>query len=284
MRIGDLSRRTGVNAATLRAWERRYGLPRPTRSQGGHRVYDEHAVASVRAVAALVDAGTRVSEAVERVSSPTADAVRETVAADAVRGLWEAVDAFDEQAAGAVLSGVTASLGVPAALDAVLVPTLQRLGAEWRLSPRNIAREHFASARIRAHLVSLLPADGEGPARGLAFCPEGEQHDIGLLMAAVTLAATGRPQVVLGANTPLASIELLFRELRPSLVLVAAAIRRPAVRFLGVWRPPARCRVLAGGAGFRREDAIRLGGKVFHGPYAELPAAVAVRRRVTQRP
>jgi DNA-binding transcriptional MerR regulator len=279
MRIGELAARTGVNTATLRAWERRYGLLRPARTDGGQRVYGDEDVARVRAVLALANAGVRVSEAAGRLTAtPPADpAIAAALAAETVRELWAAVDAFDERAADAVLSAASVTLGVPLLLDAVLVPTLRRLGAEWRQSPRNIAREHFASTLVRSHLVRLLPtADTAGPPC-LAFCPEGEQHDIGLLMAAVTLASTGRPPVVLGAHTPSASIDLLLQELRPSVVLVAASTRRPVLRFFETWRPQAGCIAVAGGSGFRPEDAVSFGGRVHLGPYDTLPAAVAAR-------
>lgn len=271
MRIAEVSARTGVNPSTLRAWERRHGILRPTRSPGGHRVYDEDDVARVRAVVAMVQAGAQVSEAARRLSTPAPDVT--DAADDAQRRLWEAVDAFEETAAAAALSAATATFGIPAALDAVVVPTLRRLGVEWRQSPRNIAREHFTSTLVRSHLVQLLPTTSRGP-RCLAFCPEGELHDIGLLMAALTLAGTGRAQVVLGAHTPSASIDLLLRELRPVVVLVAAATRRAAVRFLATWRSPKGCITLGGGAGFRSGDEERLGGRLHFGPYAMLPAAL----------
>lgn len=276
MRIGELAARTGVSTETLRAWERRYGLLRPGRTEGGHRMYGDEDVARVRAVVALVNAGARVSEAVERLaaSSPTTP-VPAAVIADATAALWQAIDTFDERAADAVLSTATVTLGIPVLLDSVLVPTLRRLGAEWRQSPRNIAREHFASTFVRSHLVRLLAtADTAGPPC-LAFCPEGEQHDIGLLMAAVTLAAAGRPQIVLGAHTPPASIDLLLHEMRPSVVLVAAATRRSVTRFLATWRPHAGGVAVAGGAGFRPEDEQPLGGRVHLGAYVTLSAVVA---------
>lgn len=273
MRIGEVSTRTGVNPATLRAWERRYGTLRPTRTQGGHRVYSDEDVRRVRAVVALVEAGTQVSEAVRRLSAPPSDT---SAAADqAQRELWDAVDNFDDRGAAAVLSAATVTLGVPDVLDALVVPTLRRLGAEWRASPRNIAREHFASTLVRSHLVRLLPTDDIGGSSCLAFCPAGEQHDIGLLMAALTAAGTGRAQIVLGAHTPPASIELLLRELQPSVVLVAAATRRPVVRFLETWQPPADCLTLGGGSGFRPGDEARLGGPLHLAPYAQLPAVLS---------
>lgn len=272
MKIGEVASATGVNAATLRAWERRYGLLRPRRTQGGHRDYDALDVARVRAVVALVDAGSRVSEAVRRVSTEPTDT--SMVAERTRNALWNAVDSFDEQSASAVLAVAGAELPVADLLDNVLVPTLCRIGAEWRASPRNVAREHFASTIVRSYLVSQLPSDRGAGRPCLGLSPHGEQHDIGLLMAALALAGAGRLQIPLGANTPSASIELLLNELQPSVVLVAACTRRPVARFLETWRRPADTVVIGGGPGFRADDETRLSGPVFHGPYAELPGLV----------
>lgn len=269
VRIGEVAASTGVSTATLRAWERRHAILRPRRTPGGHRIYSPDDVARVRAVLALSARGFPLADAAARLAAMPMSAGAQL---DQVRGrLWAAVDSFDEPDAAACLREATAILGVGALLDGVLVPTLRKLGDEWRISPRNVAREHFASTLVRAHLVEQLPTHTRGGERCLAFCPQGEQHDIGLVMAAVALAATGRGVIVLGAHTPFASVEGLLRELRPSLVLVAAVTRRTAGRFLADWRPRRSCAVLAGGAGFRPDDAGRIGGRVHHGPYRLLP-------------
>jgi len=67
LRIGELARRTGVEAGTLRAWERRFGLLQPTRTNGGQRQYSEADVARVLTVRRLIDDGMTVSAAAERV-------------------------------------------------------------------------------------------------------------------------------------------------------------------------------------------------------------------------
>jgi DNA-binding transcriptional MerR regulator len=270
MRIGEVAAVTGVPPATLRAWERRYEVLRPARTEGGHRIYGANDVARVRAIVALVDAGYRVSDAARRLSAPTIDQPAH-IAQMSVDHLWGAIDAFDEPAARAGLREITDVLGIPDALDLVFVPTLRRLGAEWRLTPRNIAREHFASTLLRSHLVELLPT-GHGPPTCFAFCPEGERHDLGLIMAALALGSAGWHPIVLGADTPSTSIEILIEEIRPSLVLIAASARPPASRFLDRWSPPRGCTVIAGGHGFRTGDQPRVGGHVHTGPYTALPA------------
>ncbi len=70
LRIGEIARRTGLTAATLRAWETRYGLLAPARTAGGQRLYREADVARVEAVRRLVRQGWSVAGAVGQVLSP----------------------------------------------------------------------------------------------------------------------------------------------------------------------------------------------------------------------
>jgi PAS domain S-box-containing protein len=67
MRIGELARRTAVEAGTLRAWERRFGLLQPTRTKGGQRQYSEADVSRVLTVRRLIDEGLTLTAAAERV-------------------------------------------------------------------------------------------------------------------------------------------------------------------------------------------------------------------------
>jgi DNA-binding transcriptional MerR regulator len=250
MRIGDVSRRTGVSAATLRVWERRYGVLAPPRTKGGHRQYGPDDVARVQALLRRMDAGQSVSAAARELTHGSAAPDVGAMAED----LWCAIDSFDEVALRTRLTTAVDTLGVAGAIDQLLAPALRRLGDEWRLSARNIGREHFASTVIRSALLQFLPRDGGGRPVCLGFCPEGEQHDLGLVMGALALAEAGWRSIVLGARTPLASVEALTDELRPDLVLVAAQLRTPALRLLERWTRPLGSAVVLGGAGFRAGD------------------------------
>lgn len=274
MRIGEVARRTGVSTTTLRVWERRYGLLRPARTEGGHRVYTAADVARVRAVLGRLEAGLTVGAAVRGLLDSEADGAPTGDADGLLAEAWAAVDALDgPRFRRSVIESIDA-LGVARALDLVLAPLLRQLGREWRQSPRNVAREHLASMIVRSHLLERLGDAGRGP-RCLGFCPEGELHDLGLVMAGVVLAEAGWQPLVLGAETPMATARMLIDELRPEAVLVAAQRRGPALRFVERWRPPPRTTVVLGGAGFRTEDAVRLRRcSVHEGPFAELPAAV----------
>ena len=78
LKVGELSRRTGVGVSTLRVWERRYGLPRPDRSPSGQRRYDESHVEQVNAIVRLVADGMTLPAAVKRVSAAGSEALGDT--------------------------------------------------------------------------------------------------------------------------------------------------------------------------------------------------------------
>jgi DNA-binding transcriptional MerR regulator len=67
-----VSQRTGIPAATLRTWERRYGFLRPLRSPGGYRLYGEEEIARIQQVKYLLDQGIRIGAAMEAVTGAAA--------------------------------------------------------------------------------------------------------------------------------------------------------------------------------------------------------------------
>lgn len=60
--IREVSRLTGVNAITLRAWERRYGLFEPVRSESGHRLFTQDNIECIKKAVALTEQGVPISQ------------------------------------------------------------------------------------------------------------------------------------------------------------------------------------------------------------------------------
>src|SRR5579859_2954819 len=127
LRIGALSRRLGVSDHVLRAWESRYGLLQPVRSAGGFRLYSEADESRVRRMQAHLAHGLSAAEAAQAVlaedSSTQADHGRAAAprrAASAVGqlsgDLRQALDAFDEPAAQALLDRLMSDLSLTAVL------------------------------------------------------------------------------------------------------------------------------------------------------------------------
>lgn len=292
LRIGEVSRRTGVAVPTLRAWERRYGLLEPARTDGGHRLYSETDVERVRAMSRLLDDGWSAAAAAREVlrTPATVTPLRTvetygpvTAAHRLIDQLRAAIDSFDAQAADRAVDDVFARLEVPRALDEVLLPVLRAVGDGWQEDPRVIAREHFASNTLRPRLQRLLGTAPRSAARScLAAAPEGEDHDLGLLAAAAVAADAGWRVHYLGARMPTPALERSVAELRPDVVLIGSLNRERAAAFLDTPPTIGDTPIVLGGVGFVPEDAARLpGAVVHHGAISELPGTLS--RALTRR-
>ena len=282
LRIGEVSRRTGVAVPTLRAWQRRYGLLEPARTEGGHRLYSEADIARVRSMQRLLNDGWSAAAAAretlrEPASVTTLRPVEATgsAASDLVENLEAAIEDFDAAAADMVVDDVFARLQVPRALDEVILPVLRHVGEGWQDDPRVIAREHFATNTLRPRLQRLLRSSVQSDRSCLAVAPEGEDHDLGLLASAVVAADAGWKVHYLGARTPTPVIERSVGDLGPDALLIGAVFRSHAEKFLSDRPDLGGCAVVLGGSGFIPGDATRLRNAVVHqGPIRELASTL----------
>jgi MerR family transcriptional regulator, light-induced transcriptional regulator len=208
LRIGELSRRSGVSPELLRAWERRYQLLRPTRSVGGLRLYSADDLERVRAMQQHLAEGFAAAEAAALATSTRTEAKEVALAPDDVRRLLdEALTAFDDARAQAIFDSLLATATLDTAISAVVVPYLHELGERWERGEVTVGQEHFASSVLRGRLLGLARGWGRGVGPRLVLaCAPGEQHDLGLISFGLALRARGWRVVYLGADTPLASV------------------------------------------------------------------------------
>lgn len=283
LRIGEVSRRTGVAVPTLRAWERRYGLLTPARTDGGHRLYSEADIGRVRGMQRLLDDGWSAAAAAREVLREPASvtplrpvAGTGPASGDLVSRLEAAIESFDGAGADSAMDDVFARFDVPRALDEVVLPLLRRVGEGWQDDPRVIAREHFATNTLRPRLQRLLRVPVPAGARScVAAAPEAEDHDLGLLAAAVVAADAGWRVHYLGARMPTVAIERSVLDLDPDLVLIGSMFRSHADDFLADEAHFGRASVVLGGPGFLPSDAVRLPGAIVHqGPIRELASTL----------
>jgi DNA-binding transcriptional MerR regulator len=278
LRIGELARRTGASPELLRAWERRYGLLRPTRSQGGFRLYtaaDEErirrmkeylarGVAAAEAARLAADAetprpGVETTTPAIPVPETTTDAPPPLQAA--AGELAGALDRFDEEQAHAVLDRLIAAYRIETILRDLLVPYLHDLGDRWARGEVSVAQEHFASNLLRGRLLGLARGwgQGHGPTAVLACLP-GEQHDIGLIAFGITLYRRGWRIIYLGPDTPIATIGQATYSITPDLVVLAGTAPEPFAAHDDAIADLARQTTVAlGGAGATAELASGTG-------------------------
>src|SRR4051812_10832635 len=204
LRIGELSRRTGVSPELLRAWERRYGLLQPSRSTGGLRLYGRDDLERVLRMQRHLAEGIAAAEAAALASESFTETGPSILdAAAARRDLGAALEAFDEPYAQAVLDSLLNAMNLDPFLCEVVLPYLHELGERWQRGEVSIAQEHFAVAVLRGRLLGLARGWGRGLGpRALLACLPGEQHDMGLIAFALafqrealrtTNSAGGRP-------------------------------------------------------------------------------------------
>src|SRR6187200_336 len=223
LRIGELSKRSGVSPELLRAWERRYGLLRPTRSRGGLRLYSPTDLERVRRMRQHLADGVAAAEAAALALEDEAGRHR-SVSPETIRAqLADALDRFDEPGAQAALDRLLAVTSLETLLGAVVLPYLHELGDRWERGEASVAQEHFASGVLRGRLLGLARGWGlgVGPVALLACLP-GEQHDLGLIAFGLALRSRGWRMVYLGADTSIETVQEASSEVQPSLIVLAA--------------------------------------------------------------
>lgn len=228
---------TGLKADTLRAWERRYGLPLPQRTPGGHRLYSQHDIALIRWLLARQAEGLSIRAAVNLWHQQVAgggDPLGEGIEAapayagatlDALRAAWmNACLQFDENAAEQALNQAFSLHGVEAVCREVMQRGLSELGERWLAGQVSVQQEHFASALAMRRLDALLAAAPPPTQEGalLVACPAGEWHTFSALLMTLLLRRRGWNVIYLGANVPAARLEETVATIRPALVILSA--------------------------------------------------------------
>jgi methanogenic corrinoid protein MtbC1 len=223
--------RTGVPADTLRAWERRYGVPQPQRTEGRHRAYSERDVAQIDWLRQQTAEGLTISQAVlllaanlealEQRPHPDVLALEKICAA-----CIEALLAFDLPRAEEVLTQAFSVYPIETVCLEVLQKIMEQIGLGWHSGTISIAQEHAASVFVRTKLATLIHYAQNAAARSsivLATVP-GEQHEMGVLMVMLFLLRRGWRVIYLGSNLPGDELLNAVQQVRPALVAVGAAL------------------------------------------------------------
>jgi MerR family transcriptional regulator, light-induced transcriptional regulator len=264
LRIGELSKRSGVSPELLRAWERRYGLLQPVRSAGGLRLYSDHDVERVRLMREHLAAGLAAAEAAALASRASVDDRldgRDLDPARARADLADALDRLDEPRAQGILDRLLAAATVDALIRDVVMPYLHELGNRWESGEVSVAQEHFASSVLRGRLLGLARGWGRGfgPLAVLACLP-GERHDLGLIAFGLALRSRGWRIAYLGSDTPVETIDEVASSLEASLVVLSAVTAERIRPVASQLRALADRHVLAlAGAGAEQSDPEALG-------------------------
>ena len=236
---------TGIAADTLRAWERRYGLPMPQRSAGGHRLYSQRDIETIKWLMKRQEDGLSISRAVdlwnEQVASgnnPLADLAQTASSStipiqfksanttlDSLRTDWvEACLRFSESTAEQTLNQAFSLFPVEAVCIEVLQKGMSEIGERWYENRASVQQEHFASSLAMRRLDALLSASPI-PTRNqtvLVGCPPEEWHTFTPLLLALLLRRRGLNVIYLGANVPADQFTTTVQDVRANLIVLVA--------------------------------------------------------------
>jgi DNA-binding transcriptional MerR regulator len=232
MRIGEISRRTGVSPELLRAWERRYALLRPRRTDGRTRLYSAADETRVRLMRRYVDQGLPPAQAAELVTAARlavrpgqALSIPAAEVTEAHREMQGSLDRFDETSAQRALEKLFGTYSALTVVRDVMIPYLREVGDRWAAGHVSIAQEHFATNFLHARLLAFARGwdRGLGP-RAMLACARGDQHTFGLISFGVALHELGWRITYLGADTTVAMIQEAAGHVAPDLIVVSAAM------------------------------------------------------------
>ncbi len=237
-RIQAVSALTGVTSATLRAWERRYGLPTPHRNDAAYRLYSPADVETISRMQAMVLSGVAPNEAARelltgaRNTAPPVDPF-ETLGlriVGATRTMNLSVLQRELQRVLLIESGVVA-------FERVLQPALAQIGEGWHDGSISIAAEHLATQLISTAVVDLLRLTPvpDGARTVLLGCFADELHTLPMLGAALLFASLGVRPILLGARTPASGVAHAVKTLAPDMVRLSVTV---------LPRPPSEARKL----------------------------------------
>jgi DNA-binding transcriptional MerR regulator len=238
---------TGLPADTLRAWERRYGLPVPQRTPGGHRLYSERDIHTIKWLMARQAEGLSISHAVdlwnEQLASgsdplaglaPSSLSTVQTTSAirppaettlDTLRSHWvEACTNFNEISVEQTLNQAFSMFPIEAVCVEVLQKGLSEMGNLWYENRASVQQEHFASGLAMRRLDALLIAS-PAPSRPftvLVGCPPNEWHTFTPLLLSLFLRRRGLNVIYLGANVPVTRFEETVKSVRANLAILVA--------------------------------------------------------------
>jgi DNA-binding transcriptional MerR regulator len=226
--VAQVEALTGIKAHTLRIWERRYDFLSPERTATNIRYYSDAQLKKLLNFGILVKNGYRISklekmtdeEVYEMVTKALADPSSET--SDEMKGLTLSMLEMNEEDFDNIFERQVLRKGFLRTITEVIYPFLQYVGVLWTTNKAMVAQEHYISNLIRQKLISAIERLSIPPVDApsiVLFLLEGEEHEIGLLLATFIAKEKGWKVYYLGQGVPVVNIKKVIDIVEPSLIM-----------------------------------------------------------------
>ena len=222
--IKELEKISGIKAHTIRIWEQRYGVLEPKRTQTNIRYYDGEDLKVLLNISLLNLKGLKIS----KIAKMTREEMYE-----AINSYWDCCDKVDTQVNALTLAMMELDegrfertinqnilkQGLENTISKVIYPFFEKVGLLWQTCSINPAQEHFISNLIRQKVIVAI--DGQMPVtepsaeKFLLYLPEGEYHELGLLIGSYILKSRQKKVIYLGQSLPFTDLETIYDTYSP---------------------------------------------------------------------
>lgn len=246
---------TGLNEHTLRAWERRYGAVKPSRSETGRRSYTDDDVERLRLMRKLTERGFAIGGLARRSYLELQETLVNAMALDESAAVAtppipaSPLATFGQNVEAALLNYDLAliyrllqearvkSSAKQFVLD-LIQPLIASVGHMITIGRFSIAQEHALSAIVKSHLTDILSSLRHGTAikgrDSIAFATmEGDLHEIGILICAVLCAVEGHLVQYIGPNMPPEPLVDALLAMETTMIVLGVT---PSVRGAKSWK------------------------------------------------
>jgi DNA-binding transcriptional MerR regulator/methylmalonyl-CoA mutase cobalamin-binding subunit len=222
--IKVVSQMTGLSAFVIRAWEKRYNVVIPSRTDTNRRLYSDEDIKKLRLLNQAVQKGHNIGGiaklSIDEIKSVLeSDQVGSAVVEDSPADMFSDVDsmiskcietikAYDAKALETILLKASSKMSQPLLIENLIIPLVYKVGDMWHDGTIRVANEHLASAVFRSFLTNLIEQHipAENAPIIISATPRGQDHEFGALIAGVTAAAVGWKVIYLGPNLPMEEI------------------------------------------------------------------------------
>lgn len=227
--IRDIELLSGIKAHTLRIWEQRYDIFRPKRTQTNIRLYDDEDLRLILNISILLKNGYKIGRIARLEQREICSHIAKLLLHDneintQILGLITAMLNLDEANFENIIEQNTQKIGIEKTMFTVVYPFLERIGIMWALGSINPAQEHFISNLVRQKIIVAIDNLKEhiccvNAPKYLLYLPEGEWHEISLLLLCYIIKSRNNRVVYLGANVPISAMLSVAHTLHPQFII-----------------------------------------------------------------
>lgn len=239
--IKVVSQMTGLSVHVIRAWEKRYNVVEPDRTDTNRRLYSVEDIEKLKLLNEALHQGHNIggianltltelknllskeSQSLKTFSNGSVTYSSEVAVDEILSECIDAIKSYNAKQLESILLNASAKLTQPILIEELIIPLVYKVGDMWHDGEIRVANEHLASSVIRGFLFNLLESYSvsENAPVVVSATPRGQEHELGALIAGVVAASSGWRVIYLGSNLPAEEVGAVVSHLNARVVALS---------------------------------------------------------------